>query len=169
MTTKYYIGIDPGISGALVCMDDLGNIRKKCVMPIVKIGTKNKVDPKALAHWFKGCFTEEEVRIVAIEEQRPMHQIGEVATFGMGRGYGIIEGVVATLELPYELIRPVDWQKEMLKGLPKGKGMTKENSKQVATQLFPKESFKRTEKCTKIHDGLTDAVLITEFIRRKIK
>jgi len=167
MSSKYYIGIDPGIAGGLVCMDSTGNIIKKCVMPIVKIGTKNKVDPHALTRWLTRCATEEEIRIVAIEEQRPMHQIGEVATFGMGRGYGLIEGVVAAIEMPYELIRPVDWQREMFKGLPKAK--TKELSKQVAVQLFPKENFKRTAKCTKIHDGLTDATLITEYIRRKIK
>lgn len=167
MNEKYYIGIDPGVAGGLVCMDTLGNIRKKCVMPIVKIGTKNKVDPHALTQWLRSCYTEEEVRMVAIEEQRPMHKIGEVATFGMGRGYGLIEGVVAAVELPYELIRPVDWQREMFKGLPKGK--TKELSKQVAKQLYPKEDFRRTEKCKNVHDGLTDAVLITEYIRRRIK
>jgi len=167
MNDKYYIGIDPGVAGGLVCMDTQGNIRKKCVMPIVKIGTKNKVDPRALTQWLRDCFTEEEVRMVAIEEQRPMHKIGEVATFGMGRGYGLIEGVVAAVELPYELIRPVDWQREMFKGLPKGK--TKDLSKQVAQQLYPKEDFRRTEKCKNVHDGLTDAALITEYIRRKIK
>lgn len=167
MTDKYFIGIDPGIQGGIVCLDSYGNIRKKTIMPIVKIGTKNKVDPHALTQWLRGCCTEEEIRIVAIEEQRPMHKIGEIATFGMGRGYGIIEGVVAALELPYELIRPVDWQREMFKGFPKAK--TKELSKQVAKQLYPKEDFKRTEKCKNVHDGLTDAVLISEYIRRKIK
>ena len=167
MKNDYYIGIDPGVAGGLVCMDSGGNIRKKHVMPIIKIGTKNKIDPVALTQWLKDCYTEEKIRMVAIEEQRPMHKIGEVATFGMGRGYGIIEGVVAATELPYSLIRPIDWQREMFKGLPKGK--TKDLSKQVAVQLFPKENFKRTDKCTNLHDGLTDATLIAEYTRRKIK
>ena len=164
---KLYIGIDPGVAGGLVCMDSTGKIVDKCVMPIVKVGTKNKINPVALKRWLFAQYEDRDVRMVAIEEQRPMHKMGEVSTFGMGRGYGIIEGVTAAMGFPYSIVRPVDWQKEMFQGLPKGK--TKELSKQVATQLFPKENFKRTKKCKNLHDGLTDAALITEYIRRKIK
>ena len=166
MITQYFIGIDTGVSGGLICMTSSGNILKKDVMPVIKIGNKNKIDPHALASWFKD-YPLEHIRIVAIEEQRPMHKMGEVATFGMGRGYGIIEGVVATLELPYEIVRPVDWQREMFRGLPKGK--TKDLSRQKAKQLFPSEDFRRTSKCKIAHDGLCDALLISEYIRRKIK
>jgi len=137
------------------------------VMPVTKVGTKNKLDAQAVAQWIKSCATEEELRMVAIEEQRPMHKQGVTSTFSTGRGYGILEGIVAALELPYELIRSVDWQKEMFKGLPKGD--TKEHSARIAKQLFPKEDFKKSDRCTNIHDGLTDATLIAEYIRRKIK
>ncbi len=167
MNNKFFIGIDPGITGALVCIDEKGNIRKKDVMPVMKVGTKNKLDPHAITQWFKDCFTEEEIRIVAIEEQHAMHKQGVTSTFSTGRGYGILEGIVAALDLPYELIRAVDWQKEMFRGLPKGK--TKELSVRVAKQLYPKEDFRKSDKCKIIHDGLSDACLLAEFIRRKIK
>jgi len=165
--SKYYIGIDPGMSGALVCLDKAGGIRRMAVMPTMKVGTKNKLDPKAIAGWLKCCFTEEEIRMVSIEEQRAMHKQGVTSTFTTGRGYGILEGIVSALGLPYQLTRAVDWQREMFKGLPKGKG--KDHSKRVAQQLFPKETFKKSERCTNLHDGLTDAVLIAEHIRRTIK
>lgn len=167
MNNKFYVGIDPGINGGLACLDHAGNIRKITVMPVIKVGTKNKLDSRYIIAWFKKCFTEEEIRIVAIEEQRPMHKQGLTSTFSIGRGYGILEGIVAALDLPYEIIRPVDWQREMFRGFPKGK--TKDLSVRVAQQLYPKQNFKRSSRCTNIHDGMTDAVLISEYIRRKIK
>lgn len=167
MTDKYFIGIDPGMSGGLVCLDGAGNIRKMCVMPVTKVGTKQKLDAKALVAWLRGCYTEEEVKVVAIEEQRAMHRQGVTSTFSTGRGYGLIEGVVSALELPYVIVRPTDWQKTMFRGLPKGQG--KAMSSKIAQQLFPKETFKKSQKCTNIHDGLTDAALIAEYIRRMVK
>jgi Holliday junction resolvasome RuvABC endonuclease subunit len=164
---KYYIGIDPGLTGALVCLDGAGYIRRMTVMPTVKIGKGNKLDAKAISSWIKKCFTEEMVRMVAIEEQRAMHKQGVTSTFTTGRGYGIIEGIVSALELPYEIVRPIDWQKVMFRGSPKGKG--KALSKSIAQQLFPNETFKKSDRCKNLHDGLTDAVLIAEYIRRKIK
>jgi len=49
------------------------------------------------------------------------------------------------------------------------KQTTKAMSKSAAQRLFPKESFLKTKRCTVMHDGLTDAALIAEYIRRKIK
>ena len=167
MNNKFYIGIDPGISGGITCLWDNGGIHKKLVMPIIKVGKRNRLDGKAISRWLRSIANEEEIRMIALEEQRPMHKAGEVATFGMGRGYGMLEGILVGLDLPYELIRPVDWQKEMFKGKPKGN--TKAYSKEVAQQLFPKEDFKKSDRCTNLHDGLTDSVLIAEYIRRKIK
>ena len=155
------------MNGGLVCLDGLGNIRKLTVMPVAKSGTKLKLDPRAIVAWLRGCYTEEEVRMVAIEEQRPMHKQGVTSTFSIGKGFGTLEGIVAALDLPYIIVRPMDWQKEMFRGLPKGKG--KDMSVKIAQQLFPRQDFKKTSKCTNIHDGLTDAALIAEYTRRHIK
>ena len=167
MNNKYYIGIDPGINGGLTCMNDNGVIKEKIIMPTTKVGTKNRLDSKAITKWFRSISTEGEVRMVGLEEQRPMHKQGVTSTFTTGRGYGILEGIVTALDLPYEIIRPVDWQREMFKGKPKGN--TKMYSKEIAQQLFPGEEFKKSDRCTNLHDGLTDSTLIAEYIRRKIK
>lgn len=167
MTIKYFIGIDPGLNGGLACLDQHGNIIEKDVMPVIKIGTKTKLDICRLVSWIKGCMSEEFVRMIAIEEQRPMHKQGVTSTFSIGKGFGTIEGICAALNAPYDVIRAVDWQKEMFRGQPKAN--TKVLSAKVAQQLFPTESFIKSPRCTNIHDGLTDAVLIAEYIRRKIK
>ena len=167
MKNDYYIGIDPGISGGLTCLDEMGNIIKKTVMPTIKIGTKNRIDVSALTQWIKDCAGEEDIRMIAIEIQRPMHKQGVTSTFTTGQGYGILEGIVAALDIPYDLVNPKHWQNEMFKGMPKGN--TKESSKKVAQRLFPKENFKKSDKCTNLHDGLTDSSLIAEYTRRKIK
>ncbi len=167
MNNKFYIGIDPGISGGLTCMWGNGVIKEKIVMPITKVGTRNKLDAKAITRWLKTLSAEGEVRMVGLEEQRPMHKQGVTSTFTTGRGYGTLEGIVTALDLPYEVVRPTDWQREMFKGKPKGN--TKVYSKEIAQQLFPGEEFRKNDKCKNLHDGLTDSTLIAEHIRRKIK
>jgi crossover junction endodeoxyribonuclease RuvC len=165
MSNKLIIGIDPGISGGLACLDGAGNVVRLSIMPIVKIGTKHKLDPHGIIDWLRECYTDDNIKLVAIEEQRPMHKQGVTSTFSTGRSYGILEGIVAALRLPYEIIRPTDWQKVMFRGLPKGKG--KVMSVKIAQQLYPKQNFLKSDRCVKVHDGMTDAVLIAEYTRRK--
>jgi hypothetical protein len=45
---------------------------------------------------------------------------------------------------------------------------TKAMSELACKRLFPDVKFTATDRCTKTHDGMTDATLIAEYGRRKV-
>lgn len=165
-TMKFFIGIDPGIGGAIAVLDETGHVFSVIPMPVAKVGAKNKLDLRSIRLLFKS-YDLDKIQIVAIERQQAFPKQGAVSCFTIGMGYGQLEGLCAGLNIPYTIIGPRDWQKEMYMGLPKGK--SKDHSILMAQRLFPKTSFLATSRCTKIHDGMTDAILIAEYGRRKHK
>lgn len=94
---------------------------------------------------------------VAIEKQQAMPKQGVVSMFGLGRGYGIWEGLIAARYWPYTLVRPQKWKAELLDGTKKDKPAARIR----AGQLFPlAELGKRKD------NGRSDALLIAEYARR---
>jgi len=67
--------------------------------------------------------------------------------------YGTLKGILTALHIPFELIRPVDWQRA-LGCMTKG---DKNISKTKAQQLFPD---------IKVTHAKADALLIAEHCRR---
>ena len=159
------IGIDPGINGGITILDEDGGIINQYVMPIIKSSKgKNEIDASGIVRIFME--SGQSNSHIGLEKQQAMPKQGVSSTFKTGRGFGLIEGIAVGMMIPYTLITPRTWQKEMFNGL--GKADTKQLSKQVAQRLFPKIDFRATERCTKIHDGLTDSILIAEYLRRTI-
>ena len=159
----YIIGIDPGLSGGVRIINKAGVATQSMAMPTVKLGKKNVLDLKSLnyiIHDHKPC-------TVVIEAQQAMPKQGVSSMFSIGKGFGQLEGLCVGLDVPYHIIRPREWQKEMFTGLPKGN--TKDHSKLIAQRLFPHITFKKSDRCINIHDGMTDAILIAEYGRRKFK
>ena len=64
------------------------------------------------------------------------------------------------LTIPYTLVTPQRWKKELMDGMPKDK----DSSRVVAIRLFPTFA---TELKLKKHHGRADALLIAEYLRRK--
>jgi crossover junction endodeoxyribonuclease RuvC len=71
--------------------------------------------------------------------------------FNFGRSAGIIEGVVAALEMPNTYVTPQTWTKAV------GRAAGKDASRMRAMELFPSQAdlFKRAK-----DDGRADAALI---------
>jgi hypothetical protein len=91
-----------------------------------------------------------------------------VGSFTSGRNFGALEAAIRLLYVPCQIIPPVTWTSEMHKGAD-GPG-PKEKSLSVAKRLWPWEKFVfNEEKQVKPHDGIVDAMLIAEFIRRRIR
>jgi hypothetical protein len=160
---SYYIGIDVGYAGAVVILDATGKLVKKDVTPLIK-GDKPAYDLQSMiallvAHKDDG--------IVGIEKQQSMPAQGVSSTFKLGRGYGLWEGIVATLGMPYELVHPKTWQKEILKDMDKSD--TKQAGAVVCHRVFPKENFKASDRCKVDHIGVTDATCIALYVYHKNK
>jgi len=78
---------------------------------------------------------------------------GVSSTFKFGMQYGTLKGILTALHIPFELIRPVDWQRA-LGCMTKG---DKNISKNKAQQLFPD---------IKVTHAKADALLLSEYCRR---
>ena len=102
---------------------------------------------------------------VFIEEARVQPVSGKRASFTTGLCYGLFQGICSALRLPYEIVAPKTWQKELLKGLATD---TKVASVMYCLRKYPKEDWTATERSRKPHDGLTDAMCIAIYGKRQM-
>lgn len=147
------MGIDPGASGAIVILDTDDRSIVVIDMPTAKVkrGPRvvNQVDAVALSNALRLHVTDGIFAVV--EKVHSMPGQGVASTFSFGRAAGILEGVLAALDIPFSLIPPATWTKTMrLFG-------GKDGSRARAQELFPDQAhlFAR-----KKDDGRADAALI---------
>lgn len=141
-----YVGIDPGKDGALAWIDDAGAVS---ILPYEKRAYQNALEACA-PH-----------AVVCLEHVGAMPGQGVTSMFHFGESYGWLQGVLDTLELPYQLVRPQTWKREF--------GCSNKNeSVAVCRRLFPGVSLRRTPQCRKDHDGMAEALLMAEYARRRL-
>lgn len=97
-----------------------------------------------------------------LEKVAAMPGQGVSSMFTFGKSVGFIEGVLQTLEIPYQPIVPRKWKAEF--SLTKDKG----KSVEVASKLFPHVDLLRSPRCRKPSDGMAEALLMAEYARRKL-
>lgn len=173
------IGIDPGANGAIACLDLEGKVESIRVMPKIASGFDGDEFNKILKSFYADA-TCKDIEEVYIEDVHALFGSSAKATFTFGRICGIIEGIVIANHLRYTYVQPKVWQKEMFFGVEevrkpatkkgtKGRVDTKAMSEMACKRLFPDIRFLATDRCTKVHDGMTDACLIAEYGRRRLK
>ena len=151
-------GIDPGVTGGVFAIDDNGEERFRSVMP----ANSGMIDIPALANFFRNDIPNCHV---FLEQAQSFPKQGVASSFNYGRGFGSIEGVLGTLGIPYTLVRPNIWTRELHQGLAK-EITAKDKSFLIVKRLFPKLDLRASQKCRKFHEGLIDALLIAEYGRR---
>ena len=155
------MGVDPGASGALVILDTDDRSIVVIDMPTTKVKrgprTVNQVDAVALSHALQPYSGE---CTALVEKVHSMPGQGLVSTFSFGRAAGVLEGVLAALDIPFSLIPPQTWTKAMrLFG-------GKDGSRARAQELFPDQAhlFAR-----KKDDGRADAALIACYAAERLE
>jgi len=144
---EYIVGIDPGKKGAIAFI----NINS------LKAQVYNM--PSYIEELIKLFFPyKENILLVAIEKQQPFPKQGVKSIFNLGTHYGIILGILTTLQIPYEEISCHKWQKKII-GSNKERGKTKELSLKKAKALFPYLDIGKNH-------NKADALLIAEYARR---
>ena len=159
------LGIDPGLDGALVLVrSDVrhngSQITAFCDMPTIDVviggRAKRRIDPVALVDWLVGCG---QVDLVVLEEVASSPQMGVASSFAFGEGYGLIQGILTTLQRSYQLVRPQVWCKEL--GVVRDKG----RHRQMASRLYPSD----TGLFTRVKDnGRADAALLATYGARHL-
>ena len=149
------IGIDPGLNGAIAFFHIEKGHLSIVDMPTVEVkrGAKMKreVSPAMLAHIIKMA---EGVEHSIMERVGAMPGQGVSSVFAFGRSTGIIEGVLAALQVPTTIVTPQTWQKACnVRG-------GKDGSRLRAAELFPNYAnlFAR-----KKDDGRADAALMAWY------
>lgn len=118
-----FVGIDPGITGAIAWLDEHGALLRVMSMPVVEVqvGKRHRKQqvPAMLAALFDAPHRPDKVYLEEVGV-RPME--GAVGAFSFGRGVGQIEGVLAAMEIPFFPVTPGTWKKAL--GLPADKDVT---------------------------------------------
>ena len=153
------IGIDPGLSGAVAAVDsETLELYRVCDTPVLKVGTGCEYHVSEMADLLRSIILGSSARVV-IERAQPMPGQGVTSTFSTGMGYGIWIGVVGALGIPYSSVRPCDWTRKLLKGVP---GEGKARSILLASQIFPGIAL-TPPGCRKPRDGRADAACLAYY------
>lgn len=173
MNNKCYMSIDPGSRG-FICTQCDGNFSFYSI---------EDNDLYQLSEIMAKIRQENENLVCVIEDVHALYNSAAKATFNFGFNKGYLIGLLAANKIPYILVQPKTWQKEIWvnsdmvvdykKVLLKGKETirkevdTKNTSINAAKRLFPNIDFRKTERCKKIDDNKVDATLMSEYARRK--
>lgn len=143
-----YIGVDPGKKGGVAVIDGDG-------AEVYAWDDQTFVDVMAATMNKGKC-------VAAVEKVGAMPGQGVTSMFSFGQSFGFILGVLTAFGIGYQLVPPTLWKREF--GLLHTE---KQASVDVAKRLFPGVSLLPTERCRKESDGMSDALLICEYARRK--
>lgn len=173
MKNRVYIGIDVGSKGFIT-------LNNGCEYQFYSIADN---DIYQLSDIFKEIKEEYPNVVCVMEEIHAIFGSSAKATFAFGEINGILKGLLMANKIPYHLVPPKTWQKEMwdnkdlvitYKTINKrGKDVsvkdvnTKQTSINAAKRIFPTIDLRRTEKCKNIDDNKVDSLLISEYGRRK--
>ena len=174
--SSLYIGIDNGLSGALVAISaHHGIVIASAVMPTIKKTKGNEVDSLAVKEWLSAVCAGNLRSLCVILETPGKQGVrfrdkfgeqvkgGSLALCSMWDSYGAIRSILETNSIRHHRITPQAWQKVMIPGTEKGD--TKPAALHKARQLWPDEKWLATQRCSKPHDGMIDAALMAEFGR----
>ena len=138
----FFIGVDPGLSGSIAVLDEVGNV----VRVVKNSGTERDT--------FEALPGPESARAV-IERVHSMPKQGVASSFKFGQSYGFLRGCLIAAGIRFAEVSPQKWQAVMNCRTHGDKNI----SKARAQQLFPKE---------KITHATADALLLAEYCRTEL-
>lgn len=157
---KYYLGIDPGLSGALAFYNPTDGDLKVWDMPThnIKVSGKKKrtLDIFTLANIVDPLSNE--VIMAAVEEVGAMPKQGVTSSFNFGFSAGCAQMAVAAYAIPLRTIRPNIWKRDMrITG-------DKTASRREASRLLPQHiGLWPLIK----HDGRAEAALLAYYLSQQ--
>ena len=138
-----FVGIDPGMSGGIAWIH---GAHYECRQ--FKDNTEKDISEMFRSH-DPSCFA-------MLESVHSFPGQGVASSFKFGMNFGMLKGFLYGFGIPFELVTPQKWQKEIgcLTGGDKNISKTK------AQQLFPQ---------IKVTHAIADALLLAEYARRTWK
>jgi len=158
-----YIGIDPGLAGAVAMIDDANCVQlfdSPAWTVQVKKDIRHDYNVNGMAEIITSAILRVENRkqiIAGVESVHSFPDQGVASSFKFGVGLGIWQGILAALGITYQMIPPQRWKKSLMDGY----GKEKDASMIVAQRLFPTADITLRK-----HHGRADALLIAEYMKR---
>lgn len=125
-------GIDPGVSGSIVAIDEEGRLIDHMIMPTIMIGKKNRVSGSEIAGFIRQHYWDGAKAV--IEQVGAMPGQGVSSMFSFGHSAGIVEGVVQAMGMQYITVTPQAWKKTA--GLI---GKDKDAARSQCLRMYPDE------------------------------
>ncbi len=144
------LGVDPGISGAIVLLED-GLPIEWLRMPTYMVGKNNRVNAAALANMLSHQYIDK----AYVEQVGAMPGQGVTSMFTFGHAVGTVMGVLGALAIPVANVTPQSWKKRA--GII---NKDKDESRSKAIQLWPK--WRALDKKGE-GQAFADAALIAKF------
>lgn len=120
--TRLFLGLDPGLAGAIALVNASGAVVLVKDMPITARGrgrVKHEVDAGGIARLLRPHIGNVAFGIVESVSARPGQ--GVAGTFSLGHSLGSATGTLACLGIPHELLPPTKWKR--LAELPADKAL----------------------------------------------
>lgn len=179
---RMYLGVDPGKKGGLCLLDEAGTIVLVRPMPICAkpSGSQRANKGKRANEEVDACALGDVIRkhyqglqAVLVEHQRIFGQ-QLLAVGAQQHGYGMLCGAVLGLGVRLETTDPKIW-KHTVGIAPKREGRTVSEQREhlkglaiaKASELWPHEDWLATPRSKKPHDGMAEAALLAEVLRRR--
>lgn len=174
-TIEYFVGIDPGMTGAMAVIRRDKKIKALAVeMPLD--AKRKEVNPIGIKMFLIStcgvALNEREFvicgsTVIILEKSQPMPKQGVTTMFHYGKTYGKIVSTLELMDIMKRVIeiRPAAWKKEF------ELNSNKQKSVRLAEKLFPE--FKGQLKLIGpkggiiLKDGIAEALLMAEYGRRK--
>jgi crossover junction endodeoxyribonuclease RuvC len=151
------VGIDPGLQGAVAFLPERGGSINVVDTPSFLLSGKARdYDVPGMMSVLRVY----EMGHVFIERWQARPEASPQSMGKIGYGFGLWVGMLAALLVPYTVVWPQTWQKEMYAGAV---GEGKERSLLIASRLWPDLVIPKTR-----HDR-ADALLIAEWGRRTLR
>ena len=150
-----FIGIDPGKKGGVAFILPESGLYDAYPMPETR---------KQLFAMLSSIVGPSRNVVAAVESVHSMPKQGVASTFTFGKGVGEVLGILTAIGAQIHEPTPQAWKKAMLAGTDK----SKDASIQVAENLFSNINLV-PKGCRKPNDGMAEALLLAEYIRRQMK
>lgn len=138
------IGIDPGLTGAVGMIDDDGRFFIVEDLPVMprsgsskSAKVKNQLNGAELARMLRPYARQ--IRLAIVEQVVARPGQAAATTGSLMHSLGVIEGVLAALAIPCQLVTPTVWKKTMRLGPDKAQALT------LAQRKFPEAPLGRAK------------------------
>lgn len=148
-----YIGDDPGQCGAIVALDDDGNVIGVC--------RKDKATMLDRCQFLSGLDLDGGNDFYAVVEKvGATPQMGRTSAFKFGSEWGFCQTIYVALGIRHEFFTPQSWQKSL------GLTVVKKSDGDTAKKRYLKENAQRLFPSETITNDTADAYLIAWFAKR---